>query len=84
MQDRFQIDQVHARAICAEIGERLRQALSKDEAELPDDEEEQAATASTAAVPATAKTARPCPARMELIMVKEFLLFSGKNAQETS
>jgi hypothetical protein len=36
MQDRFQIDQVHARAICAEIGERLRQALSKDEAELPD------------------------------------------------
>jgi hypothetical protein len=55
-----------------------------DEAELPDDEEEQAATASTAAVPATAKTARPCPARMELIMVKEFLLFSGKNAQETS
>jgi hypothetical protein len=41
MQDRFQIDQVHARAICAEIGERLRQALSKDEAELPDSLESQ-------------------------------------------
>jgi hypothetical protein len=34
MQGRFQIDRVHARAICTEIGERLRQALSKEETEL--------------------------------------------------
>jgi hypothetical protein len=35
MQDRVHIDDVHARAICNEIGERLRQALSRDETELP-------------------------------------------------
>jgi hypothetical protein len=35
MQDQFQIDKVHARAICTEIGERLRQVLSRDEMELP-------------------------------------------------
>src|ERR1700729_1098501 len=57
-----------------------------DEAELPDDEE-QAATASTVAVPATANTARPRlvrTVRMELIMMKGILVFSGKCAQETS
>lgn len=35
MEDWFQIDQVHARAICTEIGERLRYALCRDEAGLP-------------------------------------------------
>jgi hypothetical protein len=35
MQDRIGIDDVHASAIAAEIGERLRYALSRDETELP-------------------------------------------------
>jgi hypothetical protein len=35
MEDRVQIDRVHARAICNEIGERLRYALSNAEVELP-------------------------------------------------
>jgi len=33
--DRLQIDALHDRAICMEIGERLHQALSRDKAELP-------------------------------------------------
>lgn len=37
MQDRFQIDQAHARAVWEEVGERLRQALSRDELELSPD-----------------------------------------------
>ena len=37
MQDRFQIEQAHARAVCTEVGERLRQALSRDEIELTAD-----------------------------------------------
>jgi hypothetical protein len=35
MQDRIGIDQVHSSAIAAEIGERLRHALSRGHAELP-------------------------------------------------
>jgi hypothetical protein len=35
MQDRIRIDEVHSSAIRTEIGERLRQFLSKDETELP-------------------------------------------------
>lgn len=34
MQDRIDIDQVHARAIRTEIGERLRHALSRDQTKL--------------------------------------------------
>jgi hypothetical protein len=35
MQHRVRIDEVHARAIRTEIGERLRYALSRDQLELP-------------------------------------------------
>jgi hypothetical protein len=35
VQDRIQIDEVHDREIRMEIGERLRQALSRDEPQLP-------------------------------------------------
>lgn len=35
MQGQFQINQMHARAICKEIGERLRPVLSKDGTSLP-------------------------------------------------
>jgi hypothetical protein len=33
--DRLQTDALHDRAICMEIGERLHQALARNEAELP-------------------------------------------------
>lgn len=36
MQPRLQIDEVHDRAICTEIGERLGQVLSRDEPKLTD------------------------------------------------
>jgi hypothetical protein len=36
MQNRVdQIDQIHSRAICAEIADRLRISLSKDQSPLP-------------------------------------------------
>jgi hypothetical protein len=35
MQDRIRIDEVHGSAIRTEIGERLRQFLSREETELP-------------------------------------------------
>jgi hypothetical protein len=35
MQDRIRIDEVHSSAIRTEIGERLRQFLSREETELP-------------------------------------------------
>ena len=35
MEDRLQIDRVHALAICTEIGERLYQGLRKDKGDLP-------------------------------------------------
>jgi hypothetical protein len=35
MQGQLQINQMHARAICTEIGERLRPVLSKDGTSLP-------------------------------------------------
>jgi hypothetical protein len=35
MQDRIRIDDVHARAIRTEIGERLRAVLTRDQTELP-------------------------------------------------
>ena len=33
--DRIHIDHVHSLAICTEIGDRLREMLSKDQSELP-------------------------------------------------
>jgi len=35
MQDRIRIDEVHSSALQTEIGERLRQALSRAQPELP-------------------------------------------------
>jgi len=35
MQDRIPIDEVHSRAICTEIGERLRAMLPRSQTELP-------------------------------------------------
>jgi hypothetical protein len=35
MQDRIHIDELHSRAICTEIGERLRALLSRNQTELP-------------------------------------------------
>ena len=33
--DRIHIDHVHSLAICTEIGDRLREMLSKDQSEIP-------------------------------------------------